>query len=357
MAKTRKKSTARKKTNNQGGGSQPLIILIVLALVAASIYGLKYFSDHSEFEPITFEFGSDSAKEDKSVERRFVEEENNESKTELTVSSKQADEPKEEPVAEKEKINPERMVETVKPNEDLPEYNSTDRYYFSKSFDFAWPKYTGEDQIIEHEFYTLKYNEKTEQADWVAYKLTAKNLKNARFKREDDFRPDPEVDTKSAHPDDYKGSGYDRGHLAPAADFTWDEGGLSETFYMSNMSPQDPGFNRGIWRKLEGQVRDWAMSNGEVFVVTGPIYGSRSTKIGKNKVYVPEGYYKVVLELVGQDVKAIAFVLDNEKSSAELYEYALSVDDLETKTGMDFFPSIPDDLENKIESYYDYSAW
>ncbi|SHJ52342.1 endonuclease G [Reichenbachiella agariperforans] len=357
MAKAKKASTAKSKKGNEGG-NQPFVILIILVLIGISIYGLQHFSTVSNFEPITLDWKYTQKNEPTTTtstknKPREVKKESGQTKPSERKSEKKEATPPPIP----SKTEKEQPVETVQPNEDLPTYTNTDQYYFSRSFDFAWPSYTQDDQIIEHEFYTLKYNEKTEQADWVAYKLTAANLKNARFKRKDNFRADPAVQTKSAHPDDYKGSGYDRGHLAPAADFTWDENALSETFYMSNMSPQAPGFNRGIWKKLEEHVRDWAMDNQEVFVVTGPIYTEKGSKIGKNKVVIPDGYYKVILELNGNEVKAIAFLMENEKSSIGLYEYAMSIDDLEKKTGMDFFPSIPDDLEDQIESQYNYAAW
>ncbi|PIB35173.1 hypothetical protein BFP72_07070 [Reichenbachiella sp. 5M10] len=350
MAQAKKKSTAKSK---KGGsqGNQPLTILIILTVVGGGIFGLKYVSDTADFEPITFQWETSDS--------YFKNEENNKPVATSPKATSPESIPKtpSTPPPISNPTNEERMIETVETNEDLPTYTNDDQYYFSKSFDFAWPKYDQGDQIIEHEYYTLKYNEKTEQADWVAYSLTADHLKNAKFKRKDDFRADPAVQSKSAHPNDYKGSGYDRGHLAPAADFTWDEQALSETFFMSNMSPQAPGFNRGIWKKLEEKVRDWAMDNNQVFVVTGPIYTHYNQKIGSNKVVIPQGYYKVILELDGDEVKAIAFALSNEKSNMELYEFAKSVDELERETGMDFFPAMPDDLENKIESYYNYSDW
>ena len=248
--------------------------------------------------------------------------------------------------------------EEVATNKKLPEYTEENKYYFSSSFDFAWPAYTSSDMIIEHDHFTLKYNEKTEQADWVAYVLTRNNLNNAQFERKDNFRIDPNISTGSATLDDYKGSGYDRGHLAPAADFTWTKEGLDDSFYMSNMSPQEPSFNRGIWKSLEERVRDMAKSNGKVYVVTGPIFqGITAKKIGSNKVAVPDKYYKVILELEGSDVKGIGFVLDNAKSSTNLSTYAVSIDEVEKITKLDFFPSIPDDLENRIEASYNYSAW
>ncbi|GAH82191.1 unnamed protein product, partial [marine sediment metagenome] len=130
--------------------------------------------------------------------------------------------------------------------------------------------YAPKDDIIRHTAYTLKYKEKYEQAEWVLYKLTAERVKGS-YKRTNDFRPDPMVKTGSATLSDYKGSGYDRGHLAPAGDMKWSTTAMSESFYMSNMSPQNPGFNRGIWKKLEGQVRTWATDNEEIYIVTGPV--------------------------------------------------------------------------------------
>ncbi|WP_109830023.1 DNA/RNA non-specific endonuclease [Reichenbachiella versicolor] len=242
-------------------------------------------------------------------------------------------------------------------NKNLPSYTSENKYYFSSSFDFAWPAYTNDDQIIEHDFFTLSYNEKTEQADWVAYKLTRNNLNSSRYNRKDNFREDPLVSSKSATIADYKGSGYDRGHLAPAADFTWTKEGLDDSFYMSNMSPQEPGFNRGIWKQLEEKVRKMANDNGEIFVVTGPVYTGRSKKIGSNKVAVPSKYYKVILELEGNNVKGIGFILPNKKTSSTLSSFATSIDEVEKVTKLDFFPTMPDDLEKKIESKYSYSAW
>ena len=117
------------------------------------------------------------------------------------------------------------------------------------------PSQQSNGQIVHHANYTLQYNEEHEQASWVAYRLTSHHLQNPSTKRKDNFRSDPKVKTGSATLSDYKGSGYDRGHLAPAADFKWSSTAMSESFYMSNMSPQVPGFNRGIWKKLESKIR------------------------------------------------------------------------------------------------------
>jgi endonuclease G len=156
---------------------------------------------------------------------------------------------------------------------------------------------------------------------------------------------------------DYKGSGYDRGHLAPAADFSYDDFALSQSFYLSNMSPQNPSFNRGIWKKLEDQVRDWAMENDNIYVVTGPVLNKSFKTIGNNEVSVPEYYYKIVLDIQKPDIKAIAFLMKNEKSSASLESFVVTINRLESLTGLDFFPTMPDQLENALEESKTTRGW
>ena len=138
-------------------------------------------------------------------------------------------------------------------------------------------------QIIQHTYYTLSYSEDHEQAEWVFYQLTPA-LVNGTTPRIDDFRPDPLVSTGSAQLSDYRGSGYDRGHLCPAADMKLNHTAMSETFFMSNMSPQVAGFNRGVWKKLEGLVRNWAITEGRLYVVTGGVLRPSDNSIGANRV-------------------------------------------------------------------------
>ncbi len=229
--------------------------------------------------------------------------------------------------------------------------------YFTKAFDFGWPDYNTNEAIIERPYYTIRYNEIHEQADWVAYKLSADSLEQEKFERKDDFRKDPRVRTGSAELVDYKGSGYDRGHLAPAADFSYDDYGLSQSFYMSNMSPQNPSFNRGIWKKLEEQVREWAIEEDEVYVVTGPILTENLKSIGKNKVSVPDYYYKIILDIDEPEIKAIAFLMKNEGSKEELSSFIVPIDKIESLTHLDFFPAMPDELENYLEAGRTSSDW
>ena len=147
--------------------------------------------------------------------------------------------------------------------------------------------YSTTGQIIQHTYYTLSYSEDHEQAEWVFYQLTPA-LVNGTTPRIDDFRPDPLVSTGSAQLSDYRGSGFDRGHLCPAGDMKLNQTSMSESFYMSNMSPQVAGFNRGVWKKLEGLVRNWAITESRIYVVTGGILTSSDNSIGAKKSQCPE---------------------------------------------------------------------
>ena len=224
------------------------------------------------------------------------------------------------------------------------------------SFNYL-PKFSKSDQVIQHSYYTLKYDEDHEQASWVAYKLTNYNLLNPKTDRKDNFRSDPEVSTGSASLKDYKGSGYDRGHLAPAADFKWSSTAMSESFYMSNMSPQDPSFNRGIWKNLESAVRNWAIDNDEIYIVTGAVLNDVIGRIGSNKVSIPSEYYKVILDYQEPDFKGIGIIMPNQKGDASLSTYAVSIDHVEKITGIDFFPALPDKIEQNIENSFNTSDW
>ena len=211
-------------------------------------------------------------------------------------------------------------------------------------------------QTIHHLGYSLSYDEKHEQAAWVAYELTSIEV-NGLVKRKDRFKKDPKVQTESATKKDYKKSGYDRGHLAPAADMKWSKVAMNESFFMSNMSPQSPSFNRGIWKKLESKVRDWATSYGSIYIATGPILNERLTTIGTNNVSVPRFYYKVILDFTGPDIKAIGFILPNEKSKKPLQSFAVSINEVEEVSGIDFFYNLPDNVEETIESELETNRW
>lgn len=214
------------------------------------------------------------------------------------------------------------------------------------------PKSSGE--LVKHKYYTLSYNETHEQANWVHYKLNPSFLRGST-PRTDSFKPDPLVSTKSAQLSDYKGSGYDRGHLAPAADMKYNSLAMLESFYMSNMSPQNPSFNRGIWRRLESLVRGWGQKF-EIYVSTAGVLGSNNLgAIGKNRVTIPSKFYKVIY--APDKNIMIGFLLSNRKQSGNLSSYAVSVDKIESITGIDFFSQLPDNIENELESKVLLKKW
>lgn len=213
------------------------------------------------------------------------------------------------------------------------------------------------DQVIKHSGFTLAYNEQHETASWVAYKLTGLQTTRLDYERTDNYTPDPKVTTGTANDDDYKGSGYDRGHLAPAEDMAWSETTMTESFYYSNMAPQEPGFNRGVWRRLEELTRFWASYYDSVFIATGPVLTPGLRTIGAEEVSVPQYFYKVVLYYNNKNAKAIGFVMQNKPSAATLKSFAVPVDSVEKLTGLDFYPALPDDVENAVEANPDVSNW
>ncbi len=217
---------------------------------------------------------------------------------------------------------------------------------------------TNKGYVVTHPHYTLSYVEKHEQPEWVTYYISKRRLNNKRAKRSNWFEKDPLVRTGSATFKDYKGSGYDKGHLAPAADMAFSKEAMVECFYMSNMSPQVHNFNGGIWRELEELSRDWGRMNNKIYVVTGPIFKDNLGVIGKkNEVTVPGYYYKILLDIEGEEKKAIGFVMSNKVSNLPITSYVKTVDKIEEITGIDFFSQLDDALEEAVESQVNLDKW
>lgn len=221
-------------------------------------------------------------------------------------------------------------------------------------FNFLPTSTTG--QVVHHQFYSLSYNEKYEQAEWVAYELTQKQLSSIPIKRPY-FEQDPKVTTQSAHYKNFKDSGYNKGHLCPAGDRKFSVEAYNETFFTSNISPQTFEFNGGVWNRLEEKVRYWAQKYEKLYIVTGGILTPNLKTIGSEKVAVPQYFYKIILDNNGPKIKAIAFLMPHEKSEKGLYQFVTSIDEIETLAGIDFFPELPDELENEIEKSSSYKDW
>lgn len=210
--------------------------------------------------------------------------------------------------------------------------------------------------LVRHTYYTLSYNEKYEQANWVCYLLTDSMVIQGGQERTNKFKFDKLVPTGSARTSDYTKSGYDRGHLCPAADMDFNQVAMEESFLMSNISPQAPDFNRGIWKDLETEVRNWARKERKIYVVTGPVFNDNNGTIGEEQVLVPGYFFKILFDPTDKP-RIIAFVLPNRKSDRPLTDFVVSTDELEKLTGYDFFSQLPDDLENKLEGSIDLSGW
>lgn len=214
------------------------------------------------------------------------------------------------------------------------------------------------DPVYHYQGFSLAYVEEYEQARWVAYELEVSQLNTPKVSRTDFFKEDKSIKTGSSTFYDYKNSGYTKGHLVPAADRAYSIETMEETFLMSNIAPQIYHCNSGIWRELEEQTRDWARSNRSLYIVSGPIFGRRIERIGQNQVAVPEAFFKVLLDSNEPEIKGIGFIIPNQMSEKPLSDYAVSIDELEQKTGIDFFYELfTDKLEDSIESNIDLNQW
>lgn len=213
------------------------------------------------------------------------------------------------------------------------------------------------DTLIDRPGYALGYTEYHEQPAWVIYKLTRAEATTKAAKRTNRFIEDPAIPTGSATAADYRKSGYDRGHLAPAADMAFSARTMADSFFYSNMSPQRPQFNRGIWKNLEEQIRLFAIAEEEIYVVTGPILPKEKTiTIGANRVTVPTHYYKVVFDLTPPQ-KMIGFIVPNEGNKCPLQDFAVTVNTVETATGLDFFSRVPQPKQEDLENTINVKAW
>lgn len=228
--------------------------------------------------------------------------------------------------------------------------------------DFALPAIRKGDEIIKHKNYILRYEEDYEVPAWVAHKLRGEYTRGTASRGDNQFMPDRKVKGNSALSGDYSSTGYDRGHLVPAGDFKCCQELMTETFYMSNIAPQVPDFNRGIWENIESRMRGWAVRDEELFIVTGPVLRKGLPTIGRyNNVAIPEYYYKIALfyqPKSGKKPRAIAFLLPNEALFGKrMNNYVVSVDEVEKATGLDFFAKLPADIQTKVEANSSWSDW
>lgn len=220
------------------------------------------------------------------------------------------------------------------------------------------PALQKDDYIIEYQGYVSSYNAITKTPEWIAYELTKDETYGDAARDEKFFRPDGNILLPQPDDYDYRGSGWTRGHLAPAADFRWSDDAMWETFLFTNCCPQDESLNNGIWNTLEKKCRKWARKYGKIHIVTGPITGDNIYgTIGQNHVTVPDAFFKAVMVCGEDGWESVAFVMLNTSRNRNLQGCAMSVDELEEITGFDLFAALEDKAESEAEKNYDLSFW
>jgi len=214
------------------------------------------------------------------------------------------------------------------------------------------------EKIVHHSGYSVSFNTDWKIPNWVAYELTAEEVTGTE-PRGSNFVPDPQI-WQSPSIDDYKNSGYDRGHMASAADMKWSKQAMDESFYTSNICPQNKNLNKGDWKDLEEHVRNMATKFDHIYVTCGPIVSANPKTIGQysiNRIAVPDAFFKVILRQKGNSWSAVGFMMPNQAGHKPLNKYAMSVDNIEKITDIDFFVALPDSIEEKIESTYNLKDW
>lgn len=220
------------------------------------------------------------------------------------------------------------------------------------------PSLRDNDYIIEYNGYTVSYDEASRIPAWVAYELTAEEANGTIGRSGKTFRPDEKAKVVQADNYDYRGSGWSRGHMAPAGDFKWNDGAMWDTFYYTNCCPQDEKLNNGSWNVLENKIRSWARQYESIYVITGPIVGqNQGGKIGSHQVVVPDAFFKAVLTYSNEKYHGIAFVMFNNSTTQRLPDSYLSINDLEMILGLDLFPALDDSIEETVEGDVDLLFW
>ncbi|MCC8037470.1 MAG: DNA/RNA non-specific endonuclease [Bacteroidales bacterium] len=212
------------------------------------------------------------------------------------------------------------------------------------------------EQIINYKGMTVSFNASTHNPNWVAWELTRDEAAGEE-PRSNKFHADPDVHG-CATPDDYRNSGFDRGHMAPAGDMKWSQKAMEESFTMTNICPQAKALNTGAWKKLEEKCRLWADRDSALVIVCGPVPGDPvDLYIGTSQVVVPQRFFKVILAPYANPPRGIGFIMPNERVEGGMQRAAVSIDEVERVTGHDFFSALPDSIENVIEAQCNFNLW
>ena len=219
------------------------------------------------------------------------------------------------------------------------------------------PAIKSSDVVLVYNGFVVNYNTKRLIPNWVAYELTAEEVAGD-VPRAKGFSMDLDYKDRQAMREDYSNTGWDKGHMAPAGDMKWSQTAMTESFYLTNICPQNHDLNGKDWHTLEKYVRDWAVKYGSVWVVCGPyVYANTYGAIGDRKVVVPDGFFKAVLRKEGKNYKAIAFVFDNNSNRQPVKDAVVSVNDIEALVGYDLFTNLDDKIEEAVEAQAAWDEW
>ena len=205
------------------------------------------------------------------------------------------------------------------------------------------------------EAFAVHFNSTLGIANCAAYELVNNEL-NGAAERAGEFMQDPDV-KGCPSPQDYAGSGMDRGHLVPAGDLKWNPQAMRQSFLLTNVCPMHKALNEGGWAKLEEKVREWTARDSALLVFTGPVVSEGDTTLASGRVTVPSAYYKVIMAPCVRPMRAIAFIYPNGHSGGRLRQYAVSIDEVERRTGLDFFPTLPQKEQQQLESVVNLDTW
>ena len=236
------------------------------------------------------------------------------------------------------------------------EYNKP--YTHNSNQPLEFPQMSGDEKLINYEGFVVSYNYINKIPDWVAYEMKNYETGGEYTRNGKKFRPDNALPYPQAEDNDYKNSGWARGHMAPAADFKWSDKAMSDTFYFTNCCPQNSSLNGGMWSTLEKKVRDAAVEYNSVWVITGPIVGkNRYGTIGENKIIVPDSFFKALLVHDGSTYHSVAFIMDNCKQKSNMQSCIVNVNQLEERLNLNLFEALDDAIEEKVEGCYTLSIW
>jgi endonuclease G len=227
---------------------------------------------------------------------------------------------------------------------------------FTISFALNATTHTCHDKLLIHNFHKTCFNTSKKLARWVSYKLSEPMFRGDA-RRLNNFAIDPLIPNQSPTPSHYQNSGYDRGHLAPAGDMKINQNAMDQSFYMTNITAQEPSFNRGIWKKLENLMRGLTEADKEYEVITGPIFNFKKKSFKTRFLNIPKAFYKIIYFNNGAEIKTLAFLIPNKKSNEAVSQFLVPINTIEALTNINFFSNLTKETQDEIESKVTPELW